>query len=362
MGGTPALRKVRVLLVDDSPVVRAIVRDMLETDPEIEIAGEAEDGRRCVEAARLLKPDLILMDVIMPGMDGLAATEAVMDEIPTPVLIFSTVAQDREVNTAFRAIQLGALDVMEKPALPSPSEYERIREDLTTKVKLLSRVKVMRQARRPPPGPRVVRPRLVGATSQRLVAVASSAGGPRALSILFQGFPSGIAAPLVVVQHIADGFLHGLIQWLQSVSEVPIQVALPGDRIEPGRAYFAPSGHHLEVRGGVLALSDDPPLWGCRPAADILFKSVAENYGERAVGVVLTGMGRDGAEGLKRIRKGGGATFAQDESTSLVFGMPRAAIESGGAERVLPLPEIAPAVVGLVGLRGTPASARVKRP
>ncbi len=349
--------KTRVLVVDDSPLARSIITAILKSSEGIEIVGEAENGQEAVEMVPQLKPDIITMDIIMPIMDGLEAIQYIMASHPTPILV---VTSNREAGVAFQAISSGALEVMLKPDLSlGPEQWDGFVE----RVKLLSRVKVIThmrgrkalEAQKIKPieiSPSVPETRPVPRRGW-LVAIGSSTGGPGALSNVLGPLPKDLSVGFVIVQHIAEGFVGGLVEWLDTVTELKVKEASTGQAIFPGEAYVAPTGHHMVVtRDGKIELNDDPPVGGQRPSVDVLFESVCKCYGPRSVGVLLTGMGRDGAQGLKKIRQAGGKTIAQDEKTSAVFGMPRAAIELGGADMVLPLPAIAEEIVRLLSGHG----------
>ncbi len=339
-----ARARTRVLIVDDSPLARDIIAAILSEDPDVEVVGQAENGRQAVELVARLRPDLVTMDIVMPVLDGLAAIQEIMAFHPTPILV---VTSSSEAGLAYRAISAGALEVMQKPEIQAgPEEWA----GFGRRVKLLAQVRVIthlrgRAATSPglPPAPRP-------GSSGRLLAVGASTGGPAALATLLAALPAGLPLGTVVVQHIAQGFVPGLIGWLKSVTPLRVKAAEDGELIAGGSVYIAPTGAHTAVTaGGRLALLRRPPVDNQRPAVDVLFEAVGQHYGRHTIAVLLTGMGRDGARGLKAIRDAGGRTIAQDEATSVVYGMPRAAVELGAAEQVLPLDDIAPAVLRLVG-------------
>jgi two-component system chemotaxis response regulator CheB len=280
------------------------------------------------------------MDLNMPDADGFSGIARIMAETPTPILVLTA---NREEAVGFRALSLGALDILEKPqATTDLEDYGRL---LRSRLRLLAGVKVIRHVRG-------LRERAAATPHRRsaraeLVVVGASLGGPRALAALLRGLPPGFRAPVAIVQHIADGFTEGLAAWLASETRLDVHEGQDGEALVPGRVLLAPTGRHLLVGDGFVRLSDAPPVDTFRPSVTPLFLSAARAYGPRVCGVLLTGMGRDGAEGLKAIRDAAGVTIAQDESTSAVFGMPRAAIELGAVERVLPLEEIPRALAEL---------------
>jgi two-component system chemotaxis response regulator CheB len=388
--------RIKVLITDDSPVVREVLKDMIEDEPDLDIVGEASNGREAVNMAKELCPDIITMDVLMPVMNGLEAVEEIMAYNPTPILVFSSALDDKEMDVAFQAIARGALDVMEKPKVPSGEKYDQIRLYFLEKIRMLSNIQVIphlrgkrrksgparrdakalspstsdnhplaakldtikgkdvsrRRAEAVPesiPEPEVSRyePEIMDSTlirvpaadkvGQKIVAIGSSTGGPKALVQIFRRIPETFPLPVLSVQHIAPSFASGLVSWLNR--ESPLLVVLGEDKTRPtpGILYVAPTGVHMILEKGLIRLTEDPPVNSCRPSVDVLFLSLAESIGERTVGVLLTGMGRDGARGLKAIKEKKGRTLIQDESTSVIFGMPKAAMDLGAENEVVPL-------------------------
>jgi two-component system, chemotaxis family, protein-glutamate methylesterase/glutaminase len=326
--------------VDDSPVVRHALKRMLESDPSVRVIGMASSGGEAVELTAQLRPDLVTMDLVMPGMDGLEATARIMAYHPTPVLFFSSYFDHDGMYSRFDALAAGALDVVEKPTLVPDEHWDAHADALVRKVKSLAQVSVITHIRgshvrgkqRAGSGPRPVATRAV-----EIAAIGVSSGGPRVLHEILSGLPPGFSLSLIVVQHMAEGFMPGLIEWLQQRCALPVKVAAERDEILPGHVLFAPdSAHILATSNRRVHLSDGPPVNGHRPSVDVTFGSLAKVYGSRAAGIVLTGMGSDGASGLLTMRHAGGVTIAQSEESCVVFGMPRAAIDLGAAERVLP--------------------------
>jgi two-component system chemotaxis response regulator CheB len=325
-------RPVRVLVADDSELFRELLSGVVAAGKGFELAAVASDGAEAARLARQHRPDVITMDLNMPEADGFAGIARIMAETPTPILVLT--ASPTEA-AGFKALSLGALDILEKPRPEADlSEYGRV---LRTQLRLLAGVKVIRH-------PRGLRDRIPTAPAQaaipELVVVGASLGGPRALATLLRGLPASFPVPVAVVQHIADGFTGGLAAWLNQETGLQVEEAADGQPLRPGRVLLAPSGRHLVVTRGLAHLSEAPPVDTFRPSVTPLFISAARHYGRRACGVLLTGMGRDGADGLKAIKEEGGTTLVQDEATSVVFGMPRAAIELGAADRVLALDDI----------------------
>jgi len=336
-----------VLVVDDSLVAREMLSHILGSDAGIEVIGTATDGAEAVEMTALLRPDLVTMDIHMPRMDGIEATERIMAYTPTPVLVVSSSVYGEGVGRAFDALACGALDVVLKPAPRDWAGLDDIARDLVRRVRMLSQVRVITHVRGRHAGRRAVCAR-TDPGSGSVVAIGASTGGPSALREVLGGLPAGLPAPILVTQHIAEGFIPGLVEWLDTACAIRVRVAEDGCALLPGTAYLAPTGKDLVIDGGAVRLANPAASQVHAPSADVLFESVARSRGPAAVGVLLTGMGADGARGLGLLRDVGAATIAQDEATSVVFGMPRAAIERGAAERVLPLNDIAGAIAALV--------------
>ena len=323
---------INVLLVDDSPLARIVFRDIINATSDLRVTGEAANGQEAILLAEHLQPDLIIMDIMMPVMDGLKAIEAIMARNPRPILVLSATLADREVNMAFRAIKIGALDVLTKP---SDTAGVLFAKTLVDKIRLLSRIKVIRHPRRlaPEPAPAAAQ----GSIRRDILAIGASTGGPKAVMSIIKTLPENFPGTVCIVQHIAAGFARGFAQWLDHESALRVRTANDGDEFIPGSVLVAPNDFHMSVSRGRIRLVSGPKVHQCRPAVDCLFKSLAMEMGDRVVGVLLTGMGKDGAEGLKIIADHGGATLVQDEETSVVFGMPKAAIALGAARQILPL-------------------------
>ncbi|ABC80390.1 chemotaxis-specific protein-glutamate methyltransferase CheB [Anaeromyxobacter dehalogenans] len=325
-------RPIRVLVADDSELFRELLARVVAAEPGFEVAAVAADGDAAAAMARALRPDVVTMDLHMPDADGYSGIARIMAETPTPILVLT--ANPTEA-AGFRALSLGALDILEKPSATADlGEYGRL---IRSRLRLLAGVKVIRHLR----GLRERRDAAPARAARvEVVVIGASLGGPRALAAVLRGLPPDFPAPIAVVQHIADGFTAGLAGWLAQESRLDVREARHGDPLRAGRVLIAPSGRHLVLGEGVARLSDAPPVDTFRPSVTPLFTSAARQYGRRCCGVLLTGMGRDGAEGLRVIKDAGGPTLAQDEATSAVFGMARAAVELGAVDRVLPVDEI----------------------
>jgi two-component system chemotaxis response regulator CheB len=348
----PGSRRTRVLVVEDSLTVRQRLIEVLSADPDIEVIGEAQDGKRGIELCLALRPDVITLDMMLPVMTGLAATEYIMAHCPTPILVVSSSTNRGELFRTYEALSAGAVDVLEKPRGDEPAGDWEAR--FLAQLKLVARIRVIThlRGRHQPLGPLLapVAPGVPGAHHERtLVAVGASTGGPGALVELLRHLPADFQLPILLVLHIGEPFGMAFADWLDGQTQRPVAFARDGEPLfaAKGRVLMAPPDRHLVVRGGQVHLTHDPERHSCRPSVDVLFESVAREIGPGAVGCLLTGMGRDGAAGLLDIRRAGGLTIAQDEATCVVWGMPREAVLLDAAERVLPLREIAPALAEL---------------
>lgn len=332
----------RVLIVDDSPLIRRFLGDMIGAEPDLEVVGYARDGEEALAQVRQLRPDVVTMDVEMPRCSGLEALRLIMAQHPVPVLMVSSLTRSGARETV-EALQCGALDVVAKPT-QGPAEFPRVREELLAKLRAASLARLGVARRSPPPASPTRAPEGLDAT--RLILIASSTGGPRALTLLFERLPHGFPAPILLVQHMPPGFTESLAQRLSRSGPVECREARDGEPPLPGTALIAPGGHHLALDGaGTLRLQDDPPIHGVRPSADRLFSSAARSFGARCIGLVLTGMGRDGADGALALRKTGATVFGESESTCTIYGMPRAAKAAGAIDAEYPIHEMADAVV-----------------
>jgi two-component system chemotaxis response regulator CheB len=333
-------RRIRVVIVDDSLVAREMLSQILSSDPAIEVVGQAKDGKEGVEMVARLTPDLVTMDIHMPRMDGLAAVEHIMAYTPTPILVVSSSVYGAGTGRAFDALKLGALEVMKKPEPREWEDLQRIGKEIIRKVKMLSRVKVIthlsgrKRAERRPVAP-ISAVAHSGRRGPLLVAIGSSTGGPSALMTVLCGLPKDFPLPILIAQHIADG--------------CKIKVAAAADDATPlpGHAYLAATGRNLVYDGTAMHFAKPGHGQLYIPSADTLLLSVAESLKARAVGIILTGMGNDGAKGLKAMHDAGAPTIAQDEATSTVWGMPRAAAEMGAASVVLPIESVGAEILRL---------------
>jgi two-component system chemotaxis response regulator CheB len=352
---------IRVLIVEDSLTMRQRLCEVLNSDPEIEVAGEAEDGKRAIELCLELKPDIVTLDMMLPVMSGLAATEYIMAHYPTPILIVSASMNRGELFKTYDALAAGAVDALDKP-LGDEADDEWARR-IVSAVKLVARIKVithprarlgaMGRAPAPRPAPLSL---AVASRTCRVVGIGASTGGPGAIVDVLSAIPSGFQPPILVVLHIGEPFGSAFAEWLDGQTPHRVSYARDGEPVTHagGRVVMAPPGQHLEVRGGRLWLTSGPERHSCRPSVDVLFESMAREYGAASAACLLTGMGKDGAAGLLEVKRAGGFTVAQDQATSVVYGMPREAMMIGAAERVLPLGDIGPELASLVVPRRIP--------
>lgn len=333
---------IRLLVAEDSQTTRELLLEVFRTDPGIEIVGAARDGEEAVEMTRRLRPDIITMDVCMPKIDGFEATRRIMADAPTPIVIVSGSVDVGEVTVSMSALRAGALAVVQKLGGPAEPGFEQACSRLLSVVRSMSEVKVVKQWRRVGPTRAqagVPEPALM--PRGRILAIAASTGGPSALATLLGDLPREIPVPILVVQHIAAGFVAGMAGWLETVSGFPVVVPRDGARLRAGTVYIAPDCAHLGVSAPHTALvSKSAPIGGFRPSATFLFRSVSRVFGRDTVAVILTGMGQDGVDGLREIREAGGWIVAQDESSSVVYGMPGAAVAAGLPDAIVALDRI----------------------
>jgi len=338
---------INVLVVDDSLLIRNILTEILETDPCIKVVGTASNGYEALKKTGELKPDLVTMDIEMPEMDGVEATRRIMEEHPVPVLIITSSEIKRKREVPFYAIKAGAVDIWEKPAVSTKKNYIQSKDQLIREVKIVSSIKVIK--RKDGKKGETVRKRAdVGRGNQsekrrkfELIVMGASIGGPGVLLSIFEKLPSYFPVPVLVVQHVRKEFAEGLVRWVSQSTVLRVKTGKDGDTVEAGYVYFAPGGFHMVINSQKeIVLSNSKPVNSCKPSIDVLFTSAAEHYGKKVLGVLLTGMGVDGAAGLLCIKQNGGKTIAQNEASSLVFGMPAKAIEYGAADEIFALEDI----------------------
>lgn len=328
--------KIRVLIVDDSPFVRKAVRRILDSDAELEMVGEARNGKEVIDLIASLKPDVLTLDVMMPEMDGIETLRKIMETSPIPVLMLSQFTHEG-ADLTLKALDLGAMDFVDKSST-GLMDFGSLTNEIVTKLKAIA----FNKPKQLLTGPKIVPITTASKGLVDVVAIAASTGGPPALQMVLQKFPKDISFGIVIVQHMAKGFTAMLANRLNGLCNIAIKEAVTGDPIVPGTALIAPSGFHMTVeKNNTIKIDTEPTNTIHRPSADVLFKSVASVYGKRSIGVIMTGMGSDGAINIGDIQANGGKTFAQDEATCAIFGMPRVAILNGFIDKVLPVGEIA---------------------
>jgi len=356
-------KRIRVLVVDDSAFMRKVLQSIIASDPQLEVCGEARDGRDAVTQTEVLKPDVISMDINMPHMDGLQATEIIMSSNPRPILIVSSESREG-AEVTLKSLELGAIDFVAKPTGGIDLDMSSVKDELCRKLKMAAKVRVVRTATRSKlqhevasSAPRVEPARngdhglqevkaAVNAAARNagkfpLVLLASSTGGPATLMKFIPHFPRDFPGAVILVQHMPGNFTSQFSAQLEEVSRIRVKEAEAGEIIVPGQLYVCPGSHHLRVSPtGRISLDDGPRIAGYRPCADLTFESAAEYAGPMTIGVILTGMGNDGAKGVQTIRSVGGHVIAQDESTAVIFGMPQEAIKTGAVDQVLPMEAI----------------------
>jgi two-component system chemotaxis response regulator CheB len=337
---------IRVLVVDDSAFVRQALARMLASEPDIQVVGLAVDGQDGVEKVAALRPDVVTLDVQMPRMGGLEALKRIMAESPVPVLLLSSLTREGAAVT-LQGLELGAMDFVDTSRVQGNMNLLNLADELKTKIRALAGGHPQPPSApvaAPAPPPPVVKP-VSQAHHADVVVIGTSTGGPPALQAIIPRLPEDLAAAVLVVQHMPLGFTRSLAERLDARSEVPVREAREGEAIEPGTVLIAPAGSHMKVRrkgqAVRVALDEEPRASLHRPSVDILMVSVARVYGARALGVVLTGMGADGVEGLRAIREAGGQTLAESEETCIIYGMPKAAVEAGVVDRSIPLTRMA---------------------
>jgi two-component system, chemotaxis family, protein-glutamate methylesterase/glutaminase len=343
--------RINVLIADDSKLARQLLTHLLNSDPRICVVGAVEDGQAAIDFLRDKKLDVIVMDIHMPRLDGFEATRRIMETQPVPIIICSSTTNPREVATTFRLMEAGAVACVEKPVGPDHPEFESLSSKLLQTVKLMSEVKVVRRWPRARASA-VVKPKPpvhVPGSAIEVIGIGASTGGPPVLQTILSSLPKELPVPVLIVQHITRGFLPGLVEWLNQTTGRQVQIGAHGVLPLPGHAYLAPDDFHMGLMSsGRILLSHDESLGNLRPAVAYLFRTLAETRGEQAIGVLLTGMGRDGAAELKLMKDAGAETIAQDRETSVVHGMPGEAIAMDAATRILPAERIADALITLV--------------
>jgi two-component system chemotaxis response regulator CheB len=351
-----AEKKIRVLVVDDSAFMCKVLQEIINSDPQLEVVGQGRDGRDGVALAESLRPDVITMDLNMPHVDGLQATELIMSQHPRPIVIVSSESREGAAST-LKALELGAIDFVPKPSSGIDLDMKTVREELTRKLKLAAKVRVVRTATRSklslaqPPrsatgdfgkGAALSAP---NGGKFPMIVVAASTGGPAAVTRVVSGLPKDLSAAFFLILHMPATFTKQFTLQLAEVAPLPVKEAEAGETPQPGVIYLCPGSHHLRLSSsGKISLDPGPRIEGYRPCADVAFETIAAYARALTLGVVLTGMGGDAAKGVKSVKAAGGYVLAQDEATSMIFGMPAEAIKTGAVDEVLALDEISTAI------------------
>lgn len=343
-------KKIKVLIVDDSPSVLDLLTHILQSDPQIQVTGTALTGKRALRFLEINRPDIITMDMEMPEMNGLETTRIIMGSEPVPIIIVSASWSPSEVDDTYKALEAGALSIMAKPRGIGHPDHNRMAIELITEVKTMSEVKLVRrwspqQMHKQEPEEKVVS-RTKLKSEIKVIAIGASTGGPTVIHAILSKLPKNLPVPVLIVQHISGGFLPGMRDWLMKSTGYPVRIAASGDKLLPGMAFIAPNDFHMEVRADdtIRLVRCEPGSHLC-PSVSCLFRSVAEVYGEQAMGILLTGMGKDGARELKAMRDAGAVTIAQDEASSVIYGMPGEAVKTGAAKYIMSPEQIASSII-----------------
>ncbi len=337
---------IKVLVAEDSPLVKTLMLKCLASDAELEVIGIASNGKEAITLTDRLKPDVITMDVNMPVMNGLDATRVIMEKNPTPIIILSSEYDPKDVSSTFNALEAGAVAIAEKPLSYGTEKYETVAAKLRQTIKLMAEIKVVRRTK-----PKILdfhqsKPLTFPATSAdkkdyRILAIGASTGGPVVIEKILSSLKDTFTVPIVIVQHIVPAFSHGFVEWLGNLSKRRVKFAEDGEVLRPWHCYVAPPGKHLKIREeGIFSFSDEDPVNNSVPSVSVFFLSVAMQYKEKAIGILLTGMGKDGARELKEIKDAGGLTIAQSRESCIVYGMPAEAANHGAASFMLNPDEI----------------------
>ena len=354
-------KPIKVFLVEDSPVALTILQRILSSSSEVEVVGTARDGIDALTQIPLLKPDVVCTDLLMGKMDGLELTQQLMSQFPKPILAISDVVSVNDTQNIVQLLDAGVVDIFAKPQTGFIQDYERQKEQLINKIKILSGVKVFAKRNQTNFQLKSIKgDRNLEQTTKELpsknpldyqiIAIGVSTGGPKALQQIFSNLPANFPLPIVCTQHISVGFLASLISWLNLDSKLKVKIAKLGEKPLPGIVYFAPENYHLEIDNrGKFCYSQAEPFNSHRPSATVMMQSLVEFYGNGIIGILLTGMGKDGVLGMQKISSCGGFTIAQDKASSVIFGMPQEAIKIGAIREVLSIEEIAPFLLRKVG-------------
>lgn len=344
---------IKVLIVEDSPVMQQLLIHAISSDPDFVIVGAAYDGEEAVEAVKELNPDIVAMDWQMPKLDGKQATRIIMETCPTPIVIVTSSLAAKDVVFSFSMIEAGALAIVKKPSSVDHPDYEKDKQELIQTLKLMSEVKIVRRTKREfekyTHTETAIENKIKEETSIQIIVIGASTGGPLVLQKILNRLPKNLPVPLLIVQHISSGFTEGFVEWLRNTTKFPLHIASDGKKLLPGHGYVAPDDFHMGVESGPrIVLSNHNLENGLRPSVAYLFRTAAQVFGHRAVGILLTGMGRDGADELKLLKEKGAVTFVQDKESSVVHGMPGEAIKLDAATYILSPEDITTALITLI--------------
>lgn len=343
---------IKLLITEDSLSITEVLKTIFKSDSEIEVVGCARNGRESIQLTERLRPDVILMDITMPIMDGLEATRVIMSKMPTPILILSSLIKDDDPrNVGFEALRAGALDIMEKPALRLSCSDTNYEIELIRKIKTVSKVKPIHLIYRHEKGC-PTKQKVHVTEDNRIIAIGASTGGPPAICSILKHFVPGFPLPILIVQHIFSGFSQGMVNWLSKNCSIRVKLAESGEKATRGVAYFPPDDFHLAIDDSHrIILSKERPVDGHKPSVDFMMRHVARAFREKGIGILLTGMGKDGTEGLRAIKRQGGKTIVQDKETSVIFGMPKSAIDAGVVDVVCSLEKIPLEIINLLSMQ-----------
>lgn len=348
--------RIKVLIVEDSLVAQKLLKTIITSDERFEVVGVAENGKQACEYVENFKPDVVSMDILMPIMDGVEATRKIMQEKPVPIVIVSSYYQSSEVEMAMRVLQAGAVSIISRPYGPGHPKFEQSARQYLNTLKLMSEISVVKRKKEENAKPALKVETIIKATSNlpknrefKVLAIGASAGGPEGLSTILSGLPLNFPIPIFIVQHIDGNFADGFAVWLNSSTQLPVSIAVNGEKALPGHVYLPPGNQHLVLNmDGSISTNKDQLVNSARPSVDVLFKSIAQVYGKKTLAVLLSGMGKDGAEGLKNLFDVGAFTLAQDENSCLVYGMPGEAAKRGAVCKLLSPEKIVKEITDLI--------------
>lgn len=343
---------IKVLVVDDSLTVQELMKHILTSDKDIEVIGSVNNGIEALKFLETMKPDVITMDINMPYMNGFEATQRIMETNPVPIIMITSLFDSTDIERTFQAIQAGAVSVIEKPVSVRNQGYKQMCNNIIDKVKLMSEIKVVKrkfhtgkELKKSSEIKKIVNSEYC---DKKVIAIGVSTGGPPILKKIISSLTTSISVPILIVQHITPGFINGLVDWLRLDTKIPIHIAFNGQSILPGNIYFAPDDEHMEIQhNGKISLNKQEKINGLRPTVSHLFNSVSNAYGKNSIGILLSGMGRDGVEELKLLKEKGAITIAQDKESSVVYGMPGEAVKINAAKYILSPEKIAELINGL---------------